>query len=301
VLNVKEARMNSDTDYDEIKVTILIRTKNEEKFIGQTLDILYSQTYKNIEVLIVDSGSTDKTLQIVRKYPIIIYEIKPEEFTWGYALNYGFQRAKGLYIICLSAHSLPLSVDWLEIMISNFKDENVAAVMSNTLPWPDCNPFDRRGLLKKFNMHKKELKPGPPFVFGNVSSAIRREVWEKIQFDETLSYCEDDDWMRKAIKMNYKVIYEPEAKVYHSHNETLTQIYSRTYQFAFAVQDLKYQRFTLPNVLYDFFVGSVYDMAYVLFKRDNIKWFFVAPLRRFAMNLAKYKSSNDIKANTNNK
>jgi glycosyltransferase involved in cell wall biosynthesis len=86
----------------------------------------------------------DNTLEIAKEYPVNIHEIKPEDFTWGYSLNYGFQRTKGKYVICLSAHSLPLSEDWLETLIYNFEDVNVAAVMCNTLPWPDCNPFDRK-------------------------------------------------------------------------------------------------------------------------------------------------------------
>ncbi len=278
-------------------VSILIRTKNEERHIGQTLSVIFSQSYKNYEVLIVDSGSTDRTLEIAKQYPVIIYEIKPEDFTWGYSLNYGFRLAKGKYVVCLSAHSLPISGDWLEIIVSNFNDESVAAVMCNTLPWPDCNPFDRRGLLKKFNMPKQEIPEHPLFIFGNVSSAIRKSIWDKVPFDESLSYCEDEDWRRKVKKLNLKVLYEPEAKVYHSHNETLKQIYKRTFQFAFAVQSMKFQKFTLFNILYDFMAGSVYDMAYVILRRDNLKWFFLAPMRRFVMNLAKYHAVSALKRN----
>jgi rhamnosyltransferase len=272
-------------------VSILIRTKDEENYIGKTLSAIFSQTYKNFEVLIVDSGSTDKTLEIAKKYPVNVYEIKPEDFTWGYALNYGFQIAKGKYVICLSAHALPLSENWLEIIIPNFMDDNVAAVMCNTLPWPDCNPFDRRGLLKKFNIEKQEIKEGPPFIFGNPSSAIRRDVWEKIPFDESLSYGEDQDWIKKAGKMKYKVIYEPEAKVYHSHNETLKQIYRRFYQEAHATKILKLKDHTFFNILFDAVAGSIYDMLYVLYKRDSLKWFFFAPLRRFVMNFARFKAN----------
>ncbi len=275
-------------------VSILIRTKNEERYIGQTLSVLFSQNYKNFEVLIIDSGSTDQTLEIAKKYPVIIYKIKPEDFTWGYSLNYGFQRAKGDYVICLSAHSLPLSNNWLDTLIANFNDDNVAAVMCNTLPWPDCNPFDRRGLQKKFNIKKQELKAGPPFVFGNYGSAIRRDVWKRIPFDETLSYAEDYDWIIKVMKLQYKIIYEPEASVYHSHNETLKHIYRRSYMEACALKILKFKKYTQLNILYDLLVGSIYDMLYVLIKRDNLKWFIFAPLRRIAMNYARLKASRAV-------
>jgi glycosyltransferase involved in cell wall biosynthesis len=271
-------------------VSIVIRTKNEAESIGKTLSVLFSQTYRNIEVIIIDSGSTDDTLEIARKFPVRIYEIKPEEFTWGYSLNYGFQRANGEYVICLSAHSLPLSKDWIEKMIANFEDSSVAAVMCKTLPWPDCNPFDRRGLLKKFNMPRQEIPERPLFIFGNVSSAIRKSVWEKIHFDERLQYCEDEDWRRKVKAHNYKVIYEPEAEVYHSHNESLRQIHKRAYQFASAAHSLGFLKITLAGIMFDFVAGSIYDMAYVLIKRDHIKWFFFAPLRRFAINYARLKS-----------
>jgi len=275
----------------EEAVSILIRTKNEERYIGKTLDAIFSQTYKNFEVLIVDSGSTDRTLEAAKKYPVKLYEIKPEDFTFGYALNYGFERANGNYVICLSAHALPESENWLETIIPNFADDNVAAVMCNTLPWPDCNPFDRRGLLKKFSIPKQEIKEGPPFVFGNYSSAIRRAVWEKIPFDEALSYGEDQDWIKKVRELKYKIIYEPEAKVYHSHNETLKQIYRRFYKEACAIKILNFCDYKFINILFDTVAGSIYDMLYVLYKRDNLKWFFFAPLRRFAMNYARFKAS----------
>ncbi len=276
-------------------ISVLIRTKNEEKYLGQTLSMIFSQTLKDIEVLIVDSGSTDKTLEVAREFPVTVFEIKPEDFTWGYALNYGFQRAAGKYIVCLSAHALPQSEKWLEVLIDNFKDEKVAAVMSNNLPNPDCNPFDRRGLLKKFNIPKQEISGGPPYIFGNYGCMIRKSVWDKIPFDEILSYAEDHDWALKVKEAGYKIIFEPEANIYHSHNETLKQIYRRSYSEAKARSTLNFQKYSLPSILFDMFAGSVYDMLYVLYKRDNIKWFFFAPLRRFAMNFARLKAARDSK------
>jgi glycosyltransferase involved in cell wall biosynthesis len=285
---------NSRNTASDIHVSILIRTKNEERYIGQTLSALFSQSYKYYEVLIVDSGSTDRTLEISRNYPVKIYEIKAEDFTWGYALNYGFQKAAGTYVICLSAHALPLSEDWLETLISNFDDKHIAAVMSNTLPWPDCNPFDRRGLLKKFNMQKQELTEDQPFIFGNTSSAIRKDIWKKIPFDESLSYCEDHDWIAKVRKLNYRIIFEPNAKVYHSHNESLAKIYARSYQESCAREVLKIQKFSLTGLMLDLFAGTVYDMLYVLIKGDNLKWLLFAPLRRFVINYARFKANRTL-------
>lgn len=275
-------------------VSILIRTKDEERYIGQTLSILFSQTHKNYEVIIVDSGSTDSTLEIAGNFSVKIYKIKPEEFTWGYSLNYGFQRAKGKYVVCLSAHALPLSDRWLETLIANFSDDKVAAIASNMLPLPDCNPFDRRGLLNKYSMEKQELFEGRPFIFSNSCSAIRKSVWDIVRFDEALLAVEEEDWARKVRKIGYKIMYEPDAKVYHSHNETLRQIYKRFYELSHAWKLLGFEKYSIPGIIFDFIAGSAYDMLYVLYKRDNLKWFFVAPLRRFAINLARYNVLRDI-------
>jgi glycosyltransferase involved in cell wall biosynthesis len=290
IINAKKS-VNLEMNGKEILVSILIRTKNEDKYIGDTLSAIMSQSWGNFEILIVDSGSTDKTLEIARQYPVKVFEIRPEDFTWGYALNFGFERARGKYVICLSAHALPKSDKWLETLISNLEDDTVAAVMSNNLPCPDCNPFDRRGLLKKFSIPKQEISGGPPYIFGNYGSVIRRSIWEEIPFDETLRYAEDHDWALKVTKKGYKIIYEPDAILYHSHNETLRQIFRRSYMEANARKALGFQKYSIVSILFDVVAGSIYDMWYVFYKRDHIKWFFFAPLRRVAINCARYRAS----------
>jgi len=94
--------------------------------------------------------------------------------------------------------------------------------------------------------------------------------------------------------LGYKIIYEPNAKTYHSHNETLKQIYRRSYMEASARKILKFNKYTLFDILYDLVAGSLYDMLYVLYKRDNLKWFLFAPLRRIAMNYARLKTSRNV-------
>lgn len=280
----------SDNTVSDSKISILIRTKNGDRYLEKTLTSIFSQTYKDYEVLIVDSGSTDTTLQILRKYPVKIYEIKPEDFTWGYSLNYGFQRAKGEYVICLSQDATPVSENWLTIIINNIDDDSVGAFMCNNVPWPDCNPFDRRGLLKKFSIPKQEIFGGPPYIFGNYCSVIKKSVWEEIPFDETLSFAEDHDWAQKATKAGYKIMYIPEAEVYHSHNDSLKQIYKRFFSEAKARRVLNYEKHSIASIFYDFAVGSLYDMLYVVYKRDNIKWLFFAPLRKIVVNYARFKA-----------
>ncbi|MCS7231647.1 MAG: glycosyltransferase [Elusimicrobiota bacterium] len=279
-----------------VETSIIIRTRNEEKYIGEVLNAVFSQNYKNFEVIIVDSGSTDKTLDIVKNFPVRIFSISPEKFSYGHALNFGFEKSQGKYVVCLSAHSLPTSNSWLEKLISNFIDEKVAAVMGKTLPWPDCNPFDRRGLLRRFNIEKQEITEKTPFNFGNANSAIRKDIWEKLKFNESLTYAEDLEWSRKIINLGYKIIYEPEAVVYHSHNESLKQIQKRFYNEAKALKDINIftKRYRLLYLFFDLVIGTIYDISYVLLRPRYIRWLFFAPLRRIAMNYGRYKGSRNI-------
>ena len=90
------------------KISIVIRTKNEEKYLAQTLDMLIAQKEMDFEIIIVDSGSTDRTLDIIKNYHVKLIEIKPEEFTYGYALNIGAEAASGEYLLNLSAHAIPI-------------------------------------------------------------------------------------------------------------------------------------------------------------------------------------------------
>lgn len=83
-------------------LSIVIRTKNEEKFIGLVLKLLYKQTFKDFEVIIVDSGSVDRTLERVKQFPVKIINIDGNKYTPGWALNVGISKAKGKYICILS-------------------------------------------------------------------------------------------------------------------------------------------------------------------------------------------------------
>jgi hypothetical protein len=95
-------------------VSIVIRSKNEERFIGEVLEGLFGQEFGGtFEVIILDSGSRDGTLEIARKFPVAVYSMSPEEFTFGRALNRGAQIAKGDYVVYLSAHCTPVDQEWL--------------------------------------------------------------------------------------------------------------------------------------------------------------------------------------------
>src|SRR3990172_2230244 len=108
--------------------SLVIRTKNEEALLAQTLSRVFSQTLDNIEVILVDSGSTDRTLAIAREFPVKIIEIRPQDFTYGRALNVGYAQAQSNLLVSLSAHAIPLTRDWLMLLLDHFEDPRVAGV-----------------------------------------------------------------------------------------------------------------------------------------------------------------------------
>lgn len=216
-------------------VSIIIRTKNEEKWLGKVLEKIYQQTFKDFEVIIVDSGSTDKTLAIAKKFPVKIYKISPEEFNYAYALNYGIAQSKGKYITILSGHSLPISDTWLEDGLKNFQNPKMAGIDGHFVALPDA-PFwakilslwvktGRFGrIMMRYIIQPREHQ------LTNTNALILRELWEKYPFDESLPMphqCEDFDWSQEMLARGYTTIRDPNFTVRHSHHLSLRQVIER--------------------------------------------------------------------------
>ncbi len=196
------------------RVSFVIRTKDESMWIGKVLKFLTSQTFKNFEIIIVDSGSTDKTLEIVKKFPIRLIQIKPEEFNYSYALNLGISKANGKYIGIISGHSIPVSDSWLSDGLKNFKDGKVAAISGNYSSLL-VGYFSRSLGRLFFKTYQKKLNFNPWMT--NTNSLIRKDLWEQYSFDEKLPECEDYDWASEMIARGYNVIKDPKFNVFHSH------------------------------------------------------------------------------------
>src|SRR6266567_4644775 len=127
-----------------METSIIIRTKNEEKWIGAVLEMLQKQTHKDFETIVVDSGSTDKTFEIVKSFPVNLIQIPQAEFSYPHALNVGC-RASGAtkYFVFLSAHSLPTSESFLEDGVGNFTDDNVMGVYGPMRALPDASMAEK--------------------------------------------------------------------------------------------------------------------------------------------------------------
>lgn len=194
--------------------SFVIRTKDEALWIGKVLKFLMSQTFKDFEIIVVDSGSTDKTLEIAKKFPIRLIEIKPKEFNYSYTLNLGISKAKGEYVGIISGHSIPISNAWLSDGLKNFKDRKVAAVTGyyNSVPIG----YLSRGLGRLFFLPSQKRENNSSWMT-NTNALIRKSLWKKYPFDEKLPECEDYDWASEMIARGYNVVKDPKFSVFHSH------------------------------------------------------------------------------------
>jgi len=194
-------------------VSIIIRTKNEERWIGFCLRAVFEQNYPNLEVVLVDNESTDRTVDKASAFDIKLVRIK--KFLPGKAINLGIENASGEIIVCLSGHCIPTNPNWLSNLVEDLSDENVAAVYGRQEPMSFSSDFDKRDLITVFGLDKK-VQTKDPF-FHNANSAFRRDVWERVPFDDEVTNIEDRVWAKQMIDLGFRIHYEPEASVYHYH------------------------------------------------------------------------------------
>lgn len=204
------------------KFSIVIRTYNEEKWIGDVLKSIYSQTYKNFEVIIVDSQSTDRTLEICKKYDCKIITIKKEDFNYSYASNIGAENTTGDIICYLSGHSVVATNEYLNIANELFNDINIGGAYGEVIALPDgstiekvFNNYGYRKSKKKGVVYENEIHPG---ILSCSNAMIRKSEWEKNKFKEELGRGgEDVEMAYSIIKNGYMIARAPELLVKHSH------------------------------------------------------------------------------------
>ena len=198
-------------------VSIIVRTKNEDFWIGKCLNEIFNQKYKNFEVILVDNNSKDKTISIVKKnfLKVKIINYKSKIFLPGKALNLGIKKSKGSLLAIISGHCIPKNENWLNNLVQNFKNSDVIACYGRQEPSDISEPNDVRDLTYLFGLDKK-IQIKDPF-FHNANSMIRKSTWKKNQFDETIKHIEDRLWASLVLKNGKKIIYEPNSSVIHFH------------------------------------------------------------------------------------
>jgi glycosyltransferase involved in cell wall biosynthesis len=180
---------------------------------------------KDVETILVDSGSTDKTVEIAGEFPVKVVHIHPEDFSFGYSLNRGIEACKNELIVIARAHVYPVYPDWLESLLKPFTDPKVALTYGKQRG-NEASKFSEHQLFKQWFPDGKPAPQDHPFC-NNANSAIRKPLWQKTPYDEFLPGLEDLDWAFRMMKQGYDIQYVPDAEIIHVHQETPTGIYRR--------------------------------------------------------------------------
>jgi rhamnosyltransferase len=271
--------------------SIIIRTLNEEKYLQELLTSINSQivdSNENTEIILVDSGSTDKTIEIATTNSVKIIKISKDEFSFGRSLNIGCQNAKGEILIFISGHCIPTDKKWLKNLVKPIQ-EKVASYTYGFQTGRDNTAFSEYQIFEKFFPDKEVNDLNLSFFCNNANAALNKNIWEQFKFDETITGLEDMK-LAKILQENKKNIkYVRNAKVFHIHNENFKQIKNRYEREALALKKI------LPEIkvsLSDFckflFLGISKDFAKALKKKVLMKNLISIIRFRFFMNLGIY-------------
>lgn len=231
-----------------MKCSIVIRAYNVGKHIGCLIAGIRQQTVKDVEIILVDSGSTDKTVSVAESFGARLVRIPSAEFTFGRSLNFGVRAATREFVVIASAHVYPVYPDWLEILLRPFEDNGVALAYGKQRG-SDSAKYSEQQIY--YQWYPDASKPDQPTAFcNNANAAIRKSLWEKNPYDETLTGLEDLAWAKWAKEQGFRISYAAEAEIIHIHNETPRGVYNRYRREGMALRKI----YPESNFnLYDFF------------------------------------------------
>lgn len=292
-------------------VSIVIPTKNGGELLRKVLERVFGQKTKyTYEVICVDSGSTDNTVEIIKSFPCRFFSIEPSEFGHGKTRNYGASKGTGEFIVFLTQDAMPADEVWLENFIDAMKtDVRIAGGFGIHYPYPECNVLDNRDLKRHFQNFGSEntvfkLEDYARYnndsgykqylcFFSDNNSCLRRSVWEKIPYDD-VNFAEDQIWARKIIEAGYKKLYCPYAAVYHSHNYPLKTYFQRYYdEFKGIYNVYRWKMFDKPSQLFKHTLAmDRADFKYITDKNNKIDkkayWIYYAFRRNRYRSVAAY-------------
>jgi rhamnosyltransferase len=218
----------------KMDVSVIILTKNAGEGFATLLQRLFSQKFDgNYEIIVIDSGSSDGTPEIAQSFPVKFVLIKPDEFHHGRTRNLGAEQASGRILVYLTQDALPLHDNWLRKLTDDLKNPQVAMVVGRQIPWQTSKPPEKFFYSYYFPEHKIEVVRGASDYYrdnmfiSNVNSAIKKDVWQQFKFLEDIVLAEDKEFAKRILLAGWKIVYQPDAVVYHAHNFSLRSVFQR--------------------------------------------------------------------------
>lgn len=213
------------TKRDNPRVSVVIRALNEGQHLGRLLHGLRNQTVVPDEIVVVDSGSTDNTVDIAEGEGCEVVHIMKSEFSFGRALNRGCEHATGDILLIVSAHVYPVYDTYVEHMVSAFDRPGVGVAYGRQVGDHRTKFSESRIMLRWFPTDNI-WDQGHPFS-NNANAAVRKDLWNEFRYDEKLTGLEDLAFAKQVLKAGSKIAYVADAPVVHVHEETWQTIRNR--------------------------------------------------------------------------
>ncbi|RGJ67395.1 glycosyltransferase [Collinsella sp. TM05-38] len=226
-------------------ISVIIPTLNAEHDIEGLLTVLGRQSIQPIEILVVDSASEDRTIELIQKHKgVRLLQIDRQDFNHGGTRDLALRESRGDFVCFLTQDAVPVSDDYLELLVAPMVDDSeIALVSGRQLPKADARRFEQ--LVRGFNYpdsssvrSKRDLKKYgiKTFFASDTCSAYRRTAYLECGGFEHVNTNEDMLMAARFIASGMKVAYEPRAEVYHSHNLTPSQQYARNRAVGFFLE-----------------------------------------------------------------
>ncbi|CAK0779587.1 rhamnosyltransferase [Gammaproteobacteria bacterium] len=222
----------------EVQASIIIRTLNESQYLESLLQSIATQQTVGIhlEVVIIDSGSTDRTLEIAERHGCHIHHITRKEFSFGRSLNIGCAAACGDILVIISGHCVPIDKRWLQRLCQPLLDGQADYTYGRQLCGLDSYFSECRIFAKYYP--EQSCIPQEGFFCNNANAALLRGAWKRHRFDEEITGLEDMELAQRLVRDGGRIAYVADAAVCHYHNETWRQVRRRFEREAIALQKI---------------------------------------------------------------
>ncbi len=274
-----------------MKVSIVIRTLNEERYLEELLTAIADQKYDgDTEVVVVDSGSSDRTLAIADQYEARLTYIEKAEFSFGRSLNIGCAFSTGDILVFISGHCIPRDEHWLSQLVAPIVEKKAGYVYGRQVG-RDTTKFSESRVFNQYFPDNDNTSTAD-FFCNNANSAIRRDVWEALKFDEDVTGLEDMELAQRYCLSGGQVSYVSQACVFHIHNENWKQTKHRYEREALALQSIAPEIYlSLSDALRFLFVAILHDCAQAIEERCLLREISSIVSFRFAQYWGSYLGS----------
>lgn len=214
-----------------LSLSVVIPVKDGSRYLGEVLAAVVREA-PEAELLVIDSGSTDGSVEVARAAGARVHEIPAHEFGHGRTRNLGVELTTGDVIAFLTQDATP-APGWARALVGPFADERVGVVLGPQLPRPGALPMVARQLEWFF----ANLPSDDPYL-SNVNAAYRRTCWAEVRFRD-IRYAEDQAFGADLARTSWRKVLAPGAGVQHSHDYGLLEFWRRAFDEARGMREAR--------------------------------------------------------------